>query len=436
MKKLSVVVIGSGPSALATVRELLSSKIALDIKVVDAGNQEEPQNAVGLKSHFGSLHMYDQSQDNLRHVKIKPVTWPSASKGGFSRIWGAVINPDSFQDFPSFIEFNDKSKNQFTTKSAHTILETYSARKNKSWTLLEHRVAVDPTRCTMCGKCLTGCPENAIWFAGDEWTGINEVSFVDKFRVQKISTADGLLTAYSSTGGTVTAEVIFLAAGPIASSQILMRSNFISNSVSFDDSQAVFFPALRIAVRENQKSFALSQISAKSSFSGGESVYIQLYPDSRNLVESIKMHRASIGKLISKIWVFLSPWIATGICYVGPNSSPKLVLTKIESDKFELSSGLSEEHHHNNSLYQEVSRKILNDFRIFPLFFLGKVSQPGESYHFGSSKEILAFNASPIVENIRVVDASSLPHIEAGPITSLVMQNARRIVRETMEAYT
>ena len=297
-------------------------------------------------------------------------------------------------------------------------------------------MAVDPTKCTMCGKCLTGCPENAIWFAGDEWAKIVGVSFVDKFRVQKISTTDGLLTAYSSTGSTVIAEVIFLAAGPIATSQILMRSNFISNSVSFDDSQAVFFPALRIAVRENQKSFALSQISAKASLLSGESVYIQLYPDSRNLVESIKMHRASIGKMISKIWAFLSPWIATGIWYIGPDSSPKLLLAMTEDNKFELSSGLSDKNNNRKSLYREVSRKILNDFRIFPLFFLGKVSEPGESYHFGASKEILAFNTSPMFRNIRVVDASSLPHIEAGPITSLVMQNARRIVRETLEAYT
>lgn len=242
MKKLEVVVVGSGPSALATVRELVVSKVAMRISVVDSGNTEEPTQATGMKSHFGSLHMYDQK--DLKHEDMKSVVWPSSSKGGFSRIWGAVSGHDSNNEFKDVINFNNGKYSEFKTSSAKIITENYYSRKKKTWKLEEHRVAVNSKLCTMCGNCLTGCPTNAIWFAGDQWQEFETIRHLENFKVSTIHQTSAKLIIKSNHNESLECDLIFLAAGPIASAQILMRSKLIDRKVFFDDTQALFFPPL------------------------------------------------------------------------------------------------------------------------------------------------------------------------------------------------
>jgi len=427
-----VIVVGSGPSALAAVRELVTCKIDLKITVLDSGNRKEPKNLVGLKSHFGSLFMYHQQ--NLIHENMRPVVWPSASKGGFSRVWGAVIGKHSVHEFSNVINFNDERYKSFTTLSCRRILDCYNSKRLKYWTLQEHRVAVDSNLCTMCGNCLTGCPTNAIWFAGDYWHVYSNIDFKENFRVSRIVYNRDKVTLYSDDERTISSDLVFLAAGPIASAQILIESNLIPNKVVFDDTQAVFFPALRLPIKENQNSFALSQISATMESYNGERNYLQLYPDSRNLASSIRMHKPIVGIAIAWIWRVISPFITTGIWYRDSRVSPKLTLIKTESNSFKLAKDVSGKITVDKFATVRVSWRILYNFGILPLFFVGKKAESGESYHFGASPEIIQFNSDLKTAKVKVIDASCLFEVVPGPITSIVMQNARKIVRETLRA--
>lgn len=187
-------------------------------------------------------------------------------------------------------------------------------------------------------------------------------------------------------------------------------------------------------MKENKKSFALSQLSATLDSSKRGANYLQIYPDSRNLTNSIKMHKPIVGRLISKVWRILSPFVVTGIWYRDSRISPKLHLRMNEEDEFILSKIDNHNDLETKFLKYEIASKILADFRIIPLFMFAKLAEAGESYHFGASKEIRNFNNNPQSPRIKVVDASGLAEIVPGPITSLVMQNARRIVVETLRS--
>jgi ferredoxin len=433
MNLIRIAVVGSGASALATVRELLISKKDVEITVLDVANQNEPDKTFGLKSHFGSLRMYDSKIQNLEHVGMKPVVWPSGSTGGFSRIWGAVIDHDSADNFPNFMEFDPTGSPKFATTSFYKVLNRNQITLNNEWEIQSHRLAVDPTKCVMCGQCLTGCPKEAIWFAGNEWPLNPEIKHLNNYRVRTIVAQQHGIEVHAYAGDILNFDLVFLAAGPIASAQILMRSNYISSEVKFQDTQAVFFPALRKPIRETKESFALSQISAKLELDGKISKYLQIYPDSRNLTHSLKMHKPKLGRLISASWRFISPWVLTAISYSDSISSPNLVLKMLNSDHFQLSSDSMKQTKNEKRSQRSLKKSIIREFGIYPLFSLAKKAEPGESYHFGASTEIQNFNTSSRFSRVKVVDSSSLLEIYPGPITNKVMLNAQRIVRNALQ---
>ena len=76
----------------------------------------------------------------------------------------------------------------------------------------------------------------------------------------------------------------------------------------------------------------------------------------------------------------------------------------------------------------------------FPIFLMTKINKIGRGVHFGSSfpmttskdKEFYSdlYGCPLDYKNVHIVDASIIPSIEAGPITSTVMANAYRIGSE------
>jgi ferredoxin len=426
-----VAIVGSGASALATVKTLLELNSDLEITVLDIAGDEESTTSIGLKSYFGSTSVYDRNKSKIEHVNLKPVVWPSSGLGGFSRIWGAAIGENASNNFNTNLRFGKNGDaSPFATESAAPIRKKYAQTINPRWRLLDHYIAVNPKSCISCGECLTGCPTNAIWFAGDEWHKLPMVKMQKNFRVQKLFISDNKVIISSVLGKTFTADWVFLAAGALASTQILMSSGLIPNQVSIKDTDTLFFPALRFPVKEGKKSFALSQISANLSREGELKSYIQLYPDSRNLSESLIRHRAFLGRILAKNWKILSPFIATGILYIDAESSSGLDLTMTPSGAFKLSRTREKNQIRRFIRIHRIGKSIFKEFGLLPLFFLGKKGEPGESFHFGAVSDVVNFNSRSDSFPVKVVDSSALLSLEPGPITDKVMNNASSITRK------
>lgn len=431
-----VVVVGSGPSALATVRALFESNLELEVFVIDIQTKRLKASSVGLKSHFGSTDVYDNEESQIFHSNMKPVVWPSSGLGGYSRIWGAVIGSEPSGNFPKYLKFGVTGDlPPFSTKSAHKLLKKYKHAKEPRWLLKDHYVAIDPTKCIMCGDCLTGCPTGAIWFAGNEWEEFPAVKKDYEFRVKNLEIQDKRVKISSFSGKNLMADLVFLAAGAIASSQILMRSNLIPNKVSIKDTSITFFPALRLPIRENNVSFSLSQLSASLQNSETSRRYIQLYPDSRKIIDPLTRHLPRLAKVLSKCWKAISPFVLTGILYKDVNDSPSINLEMKAHDYFVLSPGGHINSQNPKTTNFQLARSLHRDFGIIPLFFLGKKGDPGESYHFGGINEVLELNNQSTGMPIKTVDSSALSIIEPGPITDQVMKNARGIVNDALKEF-
>ena len=431
-----VVVIGTGPSALATAKTLLASHYSFDITVVDVKSDTESETKIGLKSYFGSTEVYDQTDSGLKHKNMKPVTWPSAGYGGFSRIWGAVIGENLSANFPTYIryEMGDK-ESTFSTVSALRLKERYLKTKKPKWKAANHVVAVDPVKCVMCGNCLTGCPKDAIWFAGDEWKDLNRIHYKENFRAHTLEkTASGVVIT-SNAGERLDSDHVFLAAGAIASSQILMRSNLIANKISLVDTATTFFPAFRLPVKESDAKFSLSQLSAEFRIGNNIQSYIQIYPDSRMLAEPIIQHKPKLKFIVKTLWSHISPFMLSVIMYENSHVSSSLDLELNNDGKFEISKSKSKKAQKQRATKFLSLYYLYRDFGIIPLVFLGKKGEAGESYHFGSVKEIIQINNKRDETTIRIVDSSALPLIEPGPITDKVMNNANKIVSDFLESY-
>lgn len=433
---IKVVVIGSGPSALATVRTLSRSKLNMNIKVLDIKKLNQESNPAGLKTYFGSTSIYDQEESKIHHPNMKPVVWPSSGRGGFSRIWGAVISAENEDIFQSRLKFEvDKSGFSFATRSAIKLKKRYALAAKPTWELIDHRVAVEPKLCIQCGNCLTGCPTDAIWFAGNEWSKFTNVEFLSDFRAEELEVIDDKAVIKARSGVKITADWVFLGAGAIASIQILMRSNLIPNSVELNDNNAVFFPALRFPVKEKRESFSLSQLSAKLNQNGQRTGYIQFYPDSRKLLDPIIRHNPVLGKIISKLWFAISPFLMSGILYVNEEDSEGLNFKMLTKDSFEMRKIGKKKTLKSFLKSNKITNSLCKDFGVFPLFFAAKKGEPGESYHFGAVKEVLEFNLRFENNPIRVVDGSALPSLVPGPITDKIMKNAELITNQALERF-
>lgn len=431
---MRIAVVGSGPSALATVCQLLESNLRFKIKLLDIGNVLESEEPIGFKSYFGSTNMYDRNINKLTHVGIKPVVWPSSGIGGFSRIWGAAIGMNPTTNFQRSIKISGPGwESKFATLSAKKLLKKYHRTKRHEWELLDHNLAVDPEKCVMCGDCLTGCPTDAIWYAGNEWMNIKGIEVQTNFRVTSIKPVNNAVEVYSGTGENLIADWVFLAAGAIASSQILMRSGLIPKTIEIKDTKTIFFPALRFPIKEDEPSFSLSQLSARFTNKFGDKFYLQLYPDSRKISESLSIHKPKIGKIVKRLWKAVSPWIITGVIYIDQTKSPSLQLTMKDNNSFELRQ-LPTKKRDKFLRAQNFSKSLFKEFAIIPLFMLGKKAQPGESYHFGSISEIVDLNEKTKDVRINVVDSSALKHLSPGPITNEVMDNAKLIVKQFLES--
>ncbi len=426
-----VVIVGSGPSALATVKTLNNYHNEFQITILDISGNEKQEKNVGLKSYFGSTGFYDTVESKIIHKSMNPVTWPSSGRGGYSRIWGAAVGEIPSSNFPNFINYKvNEESNEFSTKSSLNIQKRYLKRKNPNWKILNHVLAVDPKKCIKCGDCLTGCPKDAIWFAGDEWKDIKNVQFNENFRVHRLETYGDKVVLTSNRGENLEGDFVFIAAGAIASSQILMRSNLIDKTITIKDTAATFFPALRFPIRDGQVKFSLSQISARIKIGENDQKYIQIYPDSRMLAEPIIKHKPKIRFIIERTWRIISPFMLSIIMYESTSVSAKIRLTMVEEEKFELSKLKVQKTHKSIISKIRTFYYLFCDFGILPLIFLGKKGEAGESYHFGSIDQAISFNGDPANRMIRIVDASVLLSIEPGPITDKIMTNASQIVKD------
>jgi hypothetical protein len=462
------IVIGSGPSAVAVCAVLIKHKIrplVIDAAIDLGSGEETAYEFKNNKTWFGSARPY-KKHDLSRAVFEPGLSFrANYTKGGFSRVWGATFS--FFEDYtkwpadciPSthdfelveellkpaitFFDSNPPTNTLLGDSRSGALLE--SAQKRLPYVSNASRLAVEVDKtqqnhCNYRGHCLTGCPQDAIWFAGnqiDSWKSENKLDYISGIFVQKILAANKIQIVCSCCESKAPIELearrVFVCSGVISSTEIAVNSGMIENA-EIQDTATVFMGAIatKTQKRSLQKSHTLSQWKIKHpklKFSA------QMYSPHTSNLERLSEYLPKWFRKMRVVEV-LNSRLHPIIFYFNSQDSEQIYIERATQ-----SIRISVERNFLKRLKLSISLvsfsiQLLKIGLIIPTPFV-RIPKAGSGFHSGGSlahgvvTDSLGCFSS--YKNVHFVDAASLPSIEVGSITPTIMANACRITRMIVE---
>ena len=458
----SVAVVGAGPTGLVSARaalELGFSVTVVDPWIFESKNVSKLQNSpkfgnLAKKSYFGSFAMYEY-EDSILSVGDMTDLPISGTVGGLSAVWGANILSD--YQISSITNSNNQSSIDLVTDILSMKFKNERSRLHESpiasdrfermfdrpqdrssFSVQKSSLAIDWDACTRCGQCLTGCPQDAIFNASFEWRNLvnsGEVTLLQGYvdRVV-IGENDDLKVELVGSDMGHTFDYIFLCAGSVATSALLLRSLLIPNHSELADTQVYYMPFFSIKGRKNMESrFALAQsfIQFKDDAGGSQ---LALYEAS---AETVRRAKQIVGPCQYLVPDFIWRRIIPGIGMVPSKFSGRLTLHASESGQIKLTA--SKARRAGKYIWGIYLKNFFRLFRrgILPLLPAVQVPNVGSSYHVGAltfDNKSLISKDGRIRENVNlfIADGSAIDNLVAGPVTHLYMINAAEITKNAL----
>ncbi len=442
---------------------------------------------VGSKLIFGSAFPYAKTNQK----KDGCICHESHAKGGLSNVWGATFLPfskveQSFwnEDFysemqeaystildqvPSIGNINDelsdwypnyKETEAFPVSRPLSKLFKKVKRLNKSsnsFRLGLSRLAINQA-CILCSQCLSGCIYGQIFQSYENLLApllesSDSISYFSGLTLLHFKEKDNTVTCLFTNGDgdevTVVAEHLFLGAGVIATSRIMLSSVNELKSITVRDSQTIFVPMVH-PFKQHADSRGISLSNLVVAFSTGQGFLnqAQLYPYDGSFEYRLRRLYSNIPipNFAFKIAGLILKRALVAIVYLDQDQSNSIEITQDEYDpKFlrlrkidnsKLKSSI------NISLRSLRSYLFMRKFILLPK--LKQVLRAGEGVHLGASFPITDESTNSTsdllgrpcsLSNVYLIDGSSLPRIPAGPVTLTIMANAYRIGRRANPKY-
>jgi len=466
MRDVEVLVVGSGASALAVSTALIARGVRPF--VVDAGltSDSVPQTpshseksglvSLGTKTFFGSSFPFWQPASEPIEYQSSQHPRASYSPGGLTRVWGATVDFHHFNSawineaVPEEIDLNFVRSTLETTMgiTESEILGSDGALQNVSraclhlrrhgWMVRPSEVAISSlssslNSCKLSQQCIHGCPNNAIWFAGDQIRALrddNKLDYYSGLTVKSLSPDHETVTVFSDRG-TLKAKFVFIAAGPISTAAIMISSGFVER-LDLKDSATVFGGVLSTASTSGQWTrHLLSQLWITSP---DRKFKAQIYPASDEYGPRIS---SAIPQVMgaSRFTSWLQHRTVPIIAYLDSSLSPILSVSRSSNGRVKVSSA-DQANADSRQGFQPYLRELalrLGMNMIFAPWGLYQFVVPGGGYHSGASlphgRSSDIYGRPFGLKRIFVVDSSVLPEVQAGSITPTVMANSHRIGR-------
>lgn len=477
MKEISTdfLVIGSGASAVGALQALITAKTrplvvdsgSLQDSVRDAvaGTSQSPKHSA-RKTWFGSDAVYQQHRNSHLIFPFNYPAVPSNFFGGFTRVWGATVEFWNFEEEwaenqkPNPLDMSAITKllDPSTTPLSHDSValqnqnynprikkifsETFENSKKRGWSCEPSRLAISNSNskenaCRYSSKCITGCPNDSIWYAGKQilnWIEEKKIDFQGGIYVERIISAPDhqIVEAVDSEGNTIQikAKRVFLAAGAIATAEIAIKSGVV-DLVGIRDTRTIFTAAFSL-----RKPADLGQAHALSQFwvrdKRGIKFQAQIYASNPELLNRLTSKFKLLAK-IPRIATWFNQRLYPVIAYVDERVSPPFSVRKKQTGGIEVFS-INSRRHKLVAIYKllKLSRLLLSAGLFLPIAGT-EIGKPGAGFHFGSSFP-MGESSSPLGEisgwrGVSIVDSSVLPYLDVGSITPTVMANAHRIAR-------
>jgi choline dehydrogenase-like flavoprotein len=453
---------------------------------------------VQLKLVYGSDFAYRAANPQLvidyRDVGLRA----SHAKGGLSNVWGAAMLPfveRDVKDWPlgtaalakhysavlrltglaachdsleSFFPLYDENPACLRpSRQASQLLTTMKRNRNSLERAGIHfgqsRLAVQGSRdaensgCVYCRLCMYGCPYGYIYTSADTVAKLlanPNFQYEPGVLVHSLrETSQGVETCgYSIATRSALkwrSARAFVAAGPIATTGILLRSlGAYDQTVWLKDSQYFLFPLLlfkRVRGATREALHALSQVFLEI-FEGDETTtHVQIYSNSDLVSEAVAQPFGPLRRRLDWLIRGLQErmLLAQGFLHSEHSSRIALRLTKVpgvaEKERLELK---AERNPAAAARVRQIVRKLTRHTRYLgavPLPGMLKIAEPGRSFHSGGtfpmSDHPQGFQTDLLGRpsgwhRIHAVDATIFPSIPATTITLSVMANAHRIGSE------
>jgi ferredoxin len=444
------------------------------------------------KSYFGEDFPYDSELLGIHYSPQSPRA--SVSLGGFSLVWGATALPfplgawpDSMHDvysdiIASLAKLTQKigiagepgpvdvlyPNSSFTHSLPSTSAFTSMVRsesfidmvRGSSFSALSlPRLAVagranrsEPSEgCTSCGLCQIGCPYNHIWSSRNEIKNLQPKKIVNiqgtVIRVERFNTQIPRVVVRKSDSNDlieISAKRVLLAAGPISTASILLRSQIVESYIDILDSQTFFVGGVsQKNLSQCELSTTLSEAISLASNEDATSVsHMQVYGPSEYLRKRIFSSSRALLATPNVLQDFLSKYLYVGLGYLDSTQSSSLTVTADQDDSIRIGSSVFlGKHHIKHALI--AHSLILRRLGIRLLHPSLQVLSVGGGNHMGASVPMVNEKSGqrntriwsdthgrPFGRgNLHIVDSSILPSVPAGPITLTAMANAHRIAQ-------
>jgi len=498
------VVIGSGPTGWAACMGVWArggQPLIIDIGYTATDHTLE--SAIGnpmvkSKSRFGSEHMYSFP---LSKFEMFPPTKPiplSGAIGGLSTVWGAGIQPVSrvdLSDVPKEVGDGLLLASKELLKKMNFLGRSDLLSRRDPWPIEPHDQVVTSSRfrkiliradtkkkiegkkvlygsprlaitgssnrglkgaCTLCGQCMSGCPEDSIFDSGQAiQKGILDFGgrYIQGIAMKLSSSVSPLdqsklyveVDVRLEDGSTliVKARRVYLAAGPIGTPVILQKSGFAPPVLDVRDSQMFYGAFASIdKYEDNKQTMSTSQgyFSTSSAVSQEEEFSMSIYEYSNDFKNRLEQMVPRLIRPLVKLIAPLTRRILPGIGFLSQDVSGLIRLT-YDGKRTILT-------FHNNPETKHAIRSAKKNLGhtsrrlgLFPLVNPFATPSVGAGFHAGASMP-MGTDSSHLIdwngrlkaeERIRIVDATSLMRIKAGSHTFMAMANAYRIATKLDE---
>jgi len=446
-----VVVIGTGPSALACCSELISHGIKP--LVIDASGQHEIDENSDQIIHEKRLKTYGLDYTTYSQPKAAKLIYDTKlsvrqtfSFGGFSRVWGATLDmdleayeEDVIDKVKELLGWNDylELKENSGDKVSKFIDEINQHKKH--YTATRSRLAikgVGDNSCKNSLSCFDKCPNSAIWFAGKLFEDLvthKEVDYVGNLILTQLQINSGQLDLIFANGDSIRAQKVFLALGPIGSAAVLVKSG-LYDSLRLRDTHTVHTALISMRrITQTVQQNALSKIWIKSSNKNGD-FYIQMHQHSQIHLERLidKLPPCMKFKRLAKI---LSRFVYPILIYSNEDVSGDILISS-DGNSIRIDPIFPSEKKKKIKLNIREIRKFFFSLGMYLPISKTEIGQPGDGYHIGGSLRLgehINSNGELIsLSNVFVVDSSSLQQIPLGSVTPTIMANSIRITKSAI----
>jgi choline dehydrogenase-like flavoprotein len=320
------------------------------------------------------------------------------------------------------------------------------------------RRAPDDQGCVYCGVCMHGCPYGFIYNSADTvraWAAERRFTYEPDVIVSTVSERPGGVVVRGRRRETadsieLEAERVYLAAGPLPTTEILLRSlDAYDRTLWLKDSQYFVLPLLlrrgaRDARAEALHALAQLFVEIVDPAVSPYTVHLQIYSYSDVVTAAL---RRSLGCFVpDRVVRRLEDRLGVTQGYLHSNVSSRIGATLrrhgAAASRLELAALLNPE---AACTVRRVAAKLTRHTRrlgALPLRPLLTITEPGRGFHCGGSfpmrREPGDFETDVLGRprgwrRLHAVDASVFPSIPATTITLSVMANAHRIGWESAQ---